>query len=713
MNTAKNQSIAIENNYLCLPKVEISNDQNNLAEVATIVSNMNHFGFMPSREIFEMFLTWSKTSLNIFWQKNEPVFKSLSKEDRNMADFIVYKNFPSEVLNMSDAEYRIKQILIYLGAPYDLLTEEKQSRPKLDEKVTYKVLQLAPESIFVDLFNSLIVRANKWTEKQEETAKHLFAEFKFDLDLSAFSFKENGASLSRFAYENNLSISAKNATDVLRMAMDWSKIPFSLPVKQVKFKTIKRSERRFILSLLESSNTLMNDISLKRKLWKKLFSRLNPSDYKLPKCQAAYDALYNKKIKGSESDFKSLLAEGSYLAIHEAQKKSAGFYLRNIHVLYKNFGYLAFEGAIPMLEKLTISQLVKLEKYLLSENDKQVRIIAPKGNWSKAQLLSNDKVKFRQEDLDKFIPNLSKVLNDKLSKLYPNGIVLSEETSKIKLPTNDLRLDFYGRGTSIDFPENLNTVRVASYWESGIAANIWFDNGVALLTEDYKVSSYCSWNTVRSKDGAVFSGDPLPSNNKEGKACQVIDLDLAQLEKSNIRYVLWSITSYNSLKFNEANEILATLQFCEESTKGAIFEPSRCQMAFDIKDDKLSKYVAYLDLKEKKVIFLDSSLPMSTHSITSNRFWIESQFKALKEYSQSQPSVFDLFKHMENKVVLNESSLEENYVVDVNKSFIGYTDEQIVFSSSEELKQNAYLFKHTKENNSFSEIKILDILSKS
>lgn len=709
--TTQNQTIAIENNYLFISKIEASAARNNITEVATIVSNMNHFGFMPSREIFDILLTLSKESLITFWKQTQPLFQSLTKEDRNMSDFMVYKNFPAEVLSMSDAEYTVKQLMIYFGIPYEMLREEEKPRKELNETVTYKVLQKAPESLLSDLFDSLVASSTKWTERKKATAEHLFSEFKTPLDLSSFSFKENGATLSRFAFENKLTILSKNATDVLRMAMEWSDIGFDTPVNMVKFKTFKRSERRFILTLLEGSNTLMNDIALKRKLWKKLFSRLNPSDYNMLNCQTAYDMLYNKKVKGSESDFKTLIREKSILAIYEAQKKSAGFYVRNVHLLYKNFGYAAFEGLISILDKLTISQLVKLEKYLITENENSLRIIAPKGNWSKTQIFTNSKVKFKKEDLDRILPHFAKVLNEKLSKQYPNGIILSKKTENIKLPTNDLSLDFYGRGTSIDFPENLNTVRVASYWSMGVSDNIWFDNGVAFLDEHHASKGFCTWNRERDVSGSIFSGDPLPSNDRLGRSCQVIDLNIDELKENDIRYVLWSITSYNNLPFSSANEVLATLQFCEDSEVGNVYEPSRCQMSFDIKDNKKSKYIAYLDLKERKVIFLDSSLPMLTHSVASNSYWIESQFTAMKEYAEKQPSLFDLFKHIENKEVIAESTLNGQYLIDSKKAFIGYTDENISFISDEE--QSAYLFKHTKEDNKFKEIKILDLLSKS
>jgi hypothetical protein len=51
---------AIQNNFLVINKEGNINASSNLAEVATIVSNINYYGFMPSMEVFDVLKTMSR-----------------------------------------------------------------------------------------------------------------------------------------------------------------------------------------------------------------------------------------------------------------------------------------------------------------------------------------------------------------------------------------------------------------------------------------------------------------------------------------------------------------------------------------------------------------------------------------------------------------------------------------------------------------------------
>lgn len=706
MNNTKTQNtILIRNNFLQLPKKDLS-CKKNLANAATIVSNMNYYGYMPSFDVFESLMFVDHNELIQWWSELELTLKTLTGEDRNMSDFVVYKNFPSEVMGVSDAERFFKQILIYFGVPYDMVREEEQSRPELTEKVTYKVLQEAPEDVFTKIFESLVGRVNKWNQNDEEMATYLFLNNDCKLVFSDFKFKENASFLSRIAYENNKEIEVTYAMDVLRMSLNWAGLSEKMPVSQIKFKSFPRKERKFLLALLEETHSLENDIRIKQKVWKKLFARLNPSDYKFKNVQAAYDKIYNKKAKSVEAVFKKLLKNADLKAMDVALENSVGFYVRNIHLMYNVFGNHSFLKLAPSLDKLTIKQLVELESYVRTVNSRKIKLIAPKGNWSKAQLIENNKKKFDITDIEFLISQISRVMNEKLSVIYPDGISLSKETSKIKLPTNDVRLGDYGRGTEFDIPKNIRVLRTGSYWVHGIRSNTWFDNGWSFFNDNFEFSGSCDW--CSSKDGALFSGDPLPSSDAKGKGCQVIDLDLEKLEANGVRYAMWSILSYSNVPFDQAEDVFGTFQFCEDHVKGGIFEPSRAEFAFDIKDKSLSKYVAYVDIKERKVVFLDAGLPNLIHSVGSNRYWSGEQLQAMIEYNQSRPSIFDVFKHLKTAKIFKEQGVD-SIDVDSSKPLIGFSDKILNFNSDEQV---AYLLKHTNESNKFERINVLDLLSK-
>ncbi|MHA3980709.1 hypothetical protein ACW9UR_23830 [Halovulum sp. GXIMD14794] len=72
---------------------------------------------------------------------------------------VVYKNFPREVLQMSEASYWIRQICIYLGAPYETIAQELEPRPNLSESVELKVVAPAPDGALEALAHTPISRS--------------------------------------------------------------------------------------------------------------------------------------------------------------------------------------------------------------------------------------------------------------------------------------------------------------------------------------------------------------------------------------------------------------------------------------------------------------------------------------------------------------------------------------------------------------------------
>ena len=68
------------------------------------------------------------------------------------------------------------------------------------------------------------------------------------------------------------------------------------------------------------------------------------------------------------------------------------------------------------------------------------------------------------------------------------------------------------------------------------------------------------WNSVR-RPGAVFSGDPTNTKDAQGRACQLIDLDLAELRASGVRYAVWNVLAYSKVPFSQAGEVCAALQW--------------------------------------------------------------------------------------------------------------------------------------------------------
>jgi hypothetical protein len=223
---------------------------------------------------------------------------------------------------------------------------------------------------------------------------------------------------------------------------------------------------------------------------------------------------------------------------------------------------------------------------------------------------------------------------------------------RVKLPTNDAELAPYGRGTVFPIPPEVTFVRTASYWKSGPTShNVWYDNGWNFFDADWSPVGACCWSAVkfdggkRSAAGAVFSGDPTNSKDLDGRACQLIDLYLDRLPDQRARYAVWSVLCYSRIMFSAAEEVFAALQWGRDAQRGKLFEPSRCQLAFALTGNCFTKFVAYVDVARRELVYLDANLPVRVGSAALNGAILATTMPAYVEYLRSLPSVHDLYRH--------------------------------------------------------------------
>lgn len=694
--------VLIINGFIEIPTAK-DNSDTSIPYVGTIVRNMNYYGYTPSKETLNTLLSLDKNQLEIFWNKIDPVFENITGADLNMGDFIIYKNFPKEVLDMSEAKHCINQILIYLGCPSEYLTEEKKIRPPLNQDIDFKVLSMSDKDTVHKILLNLEEKNTNWNNVDKETMLTLIKDCSFSVDISDFKFKENGVFLAKIAMEKGLNISARNATDVLRLAVEEG----STLRGNVRFSNMKRSERRFFLNLLEHSKNLKEDVAMKKKVWKKFLRLLNPSDYKFQRVIDVYNDLYNNNLASFESKFKKSMDLNHEEAIQLA-KSRIGFFINNIHHMYSVIGYSVLDSFLEVANKATIIQLSKLHKYMSTVNERKNFLVAPNGSWQKLQVLENKKTKIEDEDLEKFLSGLSIVINNKLQEKFPNGIILDSKTDQIKMPTNDLELDLYGRGTSFDIPSNIHTIRTASYWSIESDSNIWFDNGFNFINDEFQGLGSCCWNSQSFSDkAAYFSGDPVNISDLKGRACQMLDLDIDKLLQSGVRYASWNVLSYNNIPFKDANELVLSMQFCYNPLEGSVYEPSRSSLLFKVNGNNRVKHIAVIDLFERKVIFLDLNIKGSTQSSTENITSISILLPKFLEHLDCSLSVYDVFSHHVNKFDEYPAFVGKNENLDVSllPVFLGYTDKNFNIPS----KARAFVMNKENENNSFEKIDLLSI----
>lgn len=687
--------------------------------LGTVIANFAYYGFVPSKELFNRLSKISEKDIKDFWTNIEPVIKKITGADKNMAKYVVYKNFPKEVLDMTLGEYWIKQILMYWGLPNELFTESEKDRDLLFEKINLKVLHLANENSLKNICNSLLNLPARWTKEQLIFASYLIIKEEVECDIAKIPFKENFINIVKMIIKANARIKIKSATDILRLAVGMSDGDVSMR-KPSKFRSFKRAERRFLLDNLETSSSLEEDMARDRNKWKKFMKMLHPGDYKTrcPRVVAANKKLCENNIITFNSRVESLFEDREDEALDLLQKRP-GEFVRRLRQTMSIYGSDAVDKFIEIVPNLSMIQLLKISKYIETINDRDYRTFAPRGNWTKLQIVDND-IKIAKRNKERILSIVQKEISSRIEKRI-KSVNLSKDVDMIKLQNNDSELTSYGRGTEFPIPENIKFIRSASYWQckrSGCtwfdSDCTWFDNGWNFFDANWNPMGVCCWTNVRFSNmvnnrslfgsyyyadekpkkneivGAIFSGDPTNSKEMQGKACQMIDLYLDNLEKMGVRYAVWNILCYSRIPFGNAEDVFAAMQFGEEPQKGKLFEPSRCQLSFQIQGDSLTKYIAMIDVLERKVIYLDANFRGSTRSAGCNSESLQKIMPAYLEYLNAQPSVYDMFKNVKK---------------DKNGVDIVYDDAEIEIDG-----EKAYVFKPVNENNKYEPLLVSELL---
>lgn len=617
------------------------------AAVATLVANIAYFGFALSAEAYAALGRANDAELAAWWHDVEEVLAALTGEDKQMASFVVYKNFPAEVLAMDEVEYWTRQILMYWGLPNELVTQAEQPRAALGELPEFRVLHLATPTALTEICAGLFALPARWIDDQWLDVQFLVGALDRHVELDTIPFVENRIRLAAYLIERGATPSLTIATDVLRLAAALSGSDISLR-EPPRLRKLARRERRALLAMLESAKQLDEDVARRREPFKRLLHKLHPGDYRTdyPRVVSAYDRLYtNARIPRFSAELEQRIAARDTRAL-DLLRTRPGELARRLHAMLLSFGPEAARAFTAVIDQLTTIQLVRLHRYFATVGDRRWRTFPPRGNWTKLQIVDMPKGRTLPRALrGDLLGAIRREIARRLAHVGP--VALSPRVASVKLQTSDNELAPYGRGTAFPIPPRIRFVRTASYWSTGpTRSNLWFDNGWNFFAAGWKSLGACCWNEPAFRKGAVFSGDPTSSKDLEGRACQLIDLYLDELARSGVAYAVWTVLCYSRIPFSAAREVFAALQWGEDPQAGKLFEPSRCQLAFPLAGDSFTKFVAYIDLARREVVYLDANLHASTSSAAANGKLLEKNMPAFLEYLDSLPSVHDLFDHL-------------------------------------------------------------------
>mmetsp|Transcript_2578 Transcript_2578/g.3797 ORF Transcript_2578/g.3797 Transcript_2578/m.3797 type:complete len:737 (-) Transcript_2578:51-2261(-) len=724
-------SLYVRNGYIDMPTPRDDDKEGDMSlpEISTLMCNLTYYGYALSSNALDRLKSLSVAEATFWSDVINPTLANLTGADREMDKHVVYKNFPTEVLGMSEAEYWTKQILMYWGLPNNLFTEAPVERQVLSDKnIQYKVLQLSSDTTLRMIFFGLLNVPSRWTDTQLSDVKLLAIKFQKEgtTALEKVKFKENLVAIACFYIHKNIQCRASTLTDVLRLAAALSGSDHSLRTK-VLFKKFDRRKRKFLLSMIEEclvkSGSALDDIAKRKVLWKKLLKSIHPGDYakSFPKTVEAYDCLYHNRFDNLiMAKIEHGLKTGDR-AVLDVLKQRPGECVRRLRSAIGVFGQEAVDVFSQILSKLQMIQLLKLRGHFKVLNSRNYRLFPPKGKWSKLQVVeTSEDYNIPEESRRRVMRLISEEVRSRVMQKIP-VVDIDPRVAKIKIQTNDNEFAPYGRGTVFYIPKTTQFIRSASYWKESTEGNTYFDNGWNFFDESWNRKGTCCWDHTHDIGaGAVFSGDPTNSKDIEGRACQMIDLYPRQLRKCGIRYAVWNILCYSRTEFSKAEEVYGTLQWGDDPLSGKLFEPQRCQLNFQLKDECFTKYLALVDLHltPMECIYLDANLAASVQSAGQNEEKLSEVMPGFMEYLDGLPSVASLFCGIPNIASANsmpiasptEQKEGEQQCDECHLSTPGfkilYDDEGNDLDEGEQ----AYVFQQRNKNNNFSPFDLNELM---
>ena len=611
------------------------NETLSIEELATLIKKFEGYGYIFSKDLA---IAISKEERNVIIDKLKFVIKVIENFKSDKDYVVFYKNFPDEVINMSEAELYINQILHYwigyLPSNNENIIKEDIEPSKLVKARELKLIDDEMiEKLFIDLLSSNVTLSEQYlddvcvlanTKSIKELENYMeYIQMKETLTtVSSYILKKEGVLIGNF----------KTATDILRLIAKISET--ELNNKHIHFAYFSRAELREFIEKLENLKNIMPDIKRYSKPWHSFFKlyakKINFNKY--PKVRKVVDILFgdisymtergkiNEQINRlptmSEEDLENFVKE--YTIFY-------GDYIREILSLLNKAKENQYEKLLLGLEncvdKVNTRVLFQLYDRIinLKAKDKTVpRLVNSKGKWRRLR----ESISLSDELLNRVLQIVEDGIKTQLKEKENLGkVYIDEDYKNIMLTTSEkdsnVSLRPMTRGSRIKFNPNAEVLRFFVAWKNldektlkelnTIYDRVDVDLSALTFNENLEFNDVVAYYNQK-KSGFAFSGDI--TNAPEG-ALEYIDVfDLERLKKKGNRYILMQIRSYNGYTFEEINSVYAgvmELTSIEAKEKKNMYSTAITE-GFQIVSSERTTNTILVDLKNYEYIWLDMNM---------------------------------------------------------------------------------------------------------
>lgn len=619
-------------------------EQDNRRMVSLVNHQLMQLGYMLSEEAF---LEMSKTdTLSIVtWSKQAIKY---------------YQSF------LGDGNHKTLSDLILEGDLFDthwsLLSRFWQAQewePVYKENYDFepgelKILNYANEKKFCNIFVSLVRINTALTAKDFQTIEWFVDKYPGnELPMpDMIPFKENLCMLAA----RGIDVPVKTATDVLRIAAymsdlgsdlilppkrikesGWSKKLIDNPeYKEHKFRKFNRSEKRFLLSLLEKVANV-GEIKTREGRWLRLFNMINPQDYK-NKYPKAFKAAYLLRNQSTEtqlakSDVKNCYNRNkkiitwkgklfraylvSFLEGLKVQKERAGEFARALDALLRNNKKYTTETLRSFKEvAVKVSNKVLFELYThfskrIEEYPRSVFIPGARKPITLSTLPVMD-----EELVEEIEETIWNVFFEKFKLLEPLGKVwIDERLKNIPLPTNmktlEDSLEIVIRGTRTPFSKDIKMINAYMYWTAGVDLDLSMTFLQATSKSVTPKTRVCSYSSTNPFPGVRHSGDIIP--RMPGAYAEYIGIDIDKTLAEGYRYGLMTVHNYGGGSLDSVGG-LTGFQAVDAVKGSKYWLPTNAVASMKLGSDSSTTALILFDFETCEWILVDVDLYQIPHS---------------------------------------------------------------------------------------------------
>ena len=410
-----NNTIYLERQCKVLVCADNESDNQTRLLVATIIKNIEDFGYTLSKSVIDVLENSSNEYITKFYLRLVKDLKSITGAKRKFAP--MYPNFPKQVMDASEAELYLNAIMHYFGDFIGVRIMPKyeiEERMPMIEKTTLKVIGLGSKKDYAKMFTNLMASKTSISDSDKADLMKYIITSKEKIDLpDAMPNKEVMSFVipllrEHTSYEDgDLFHYCKTATDILRLATAMSAGDISL-AENTKFKSFSRSDRRYLLSMLEHcSGDIVEDMFRFRKKWIRLGERLHPSEYPYKKVKSAFETIRKKgNVERFSTQVERALENCDIITAAKLLEQRPGNFARRLDHLVRStnrpsyvinrFRSVAHEVSTPLL-------LQVLNHFEHRNDGNPLRVVFPKGNVAKVKTLTNDLPPISKDNCHKIV----------------------------------------------------------------------------------------------------------------------------------------------------------------------------------------------------------------------------------------------------------------------------------------------------------------------